>query len=168
MGYGPGKSLELWKVYFPKITLHMLEYNRDCAEKFRSKVDKLYIGDQSNPSFLNSVGEDAKYFDIIVDDGGHSRKQQLTSIIELWKYVRPNGGIYVMEDVLFGFVGGYFNDYEISMFDFVIDNLKLFYDPTYTGNKSIFPIPTNKTLVEFHKSLMSVDCYRGACVFVKK
>jgi len=53
MPYGTGKSVELWKTYFPKITLHIMEYDAGCAEEFRSKVNKMYIGDQSNPKDLN-------------------------------------------------------------------------------------------------------------------
>jgi len=174
MGFGVGKSIELWKSYFPNLTLHMMEYNAQCAEEFRSKVDKLYIGDQSDPKTLNSIGMEGGPFDIIVDDGGHSRKQQLTSLIELWKYVKPNGGIYVLEDTVTAFLS-LFNDNKDSSFDFLVDNMKLFYDPTYiatlTGSdiyKSMYEIPANKTLVDFHKSLLSIDCYRGVCVFVKK
>jgi hypothetical protein len=169
MGYGPGKSVDLWKAYFPDMTLQIMEYNKDCAEAFRSKVDKLYIGDQSDPKTLNSIGAEGGPFDVIVDDGGHSRKQQLTSLIELWKYVKPNGGIYVMEDIITAFMT-WFNDSEESPYNFVVDNLRMFYDPSYIGPdyKSMYEIPKNQTVVDFHKSLMSMDCYRGACVFVKK
>jgi len=165
--YGAGKSLELWKLYFPSITLHSMEYDGECAEKFRSKVDKLYIGDQSDADTLNKIGENGGPFDVIIDDGGHSRKQQMTSLIELWKYVKPNGGIYVIEDIFTAFAIRY-NDSNESPFDFVVDNLKMFFSPTYTGQKSIVEIPTDQKLVEFHKSVVSIDCFKGACVFVKK
>eukprot|EP01105_Mastigella_eilhardi_P006118 TRINITY_DN1772_c0_g1_i3.p2 TRINITY_DN1772_c0_g1~~TRINITY_DN1772_c0_g1_i3.p2 ORF type:complete len:118 (-),score=36.72 TRINITY_DN1772_c0_g1_i3:83-436(-) len=37
-------------------------------------------------------------FDVIVDDGGHSMRQQQTSLWHLWRALRP-GGTYVVEDL---------------------------------------------------------------------
>jgi hypothetical protein len=117
----------------------------------------MHIGDQSNPIDLNAIGKCSGPFDIIVDDGGHSRKQQLTSIVELGKYVKPNGGIYVLEDMMTAFWGGY-NDSIYSPYNFTEDILKMFY-----GVNS-----KNSAVLEFHKSLMSMSCFKEACVFVKK
>ena len=38
------------------------------------------------------------HFDVVVDDGGHSMEQQLTSFRVLFPLLRP-GGIYVIEDL---------------------------------------------------------------------
>jgi hypothetical protein len=56
MSYGPGGSIPVWKDFFgDQLTLHMVEYDGTCAEPFRPRVDKLFIGDQSNREFLKKV-----------------------------------------------------------------------------------------------------------------
>jgi hypothetical protein len=103
---------------------------------------------------------------VIVDDGGHMRNQQMASLTGLWKYIKP-GGIYIMEDTVMSFIAKY-NNYDVSPFDFVIDNLKKFFDPNHIHFKSMIEIPSNSVLDEFHRTLLSIDCFQGACVFIKK
>ncbi len=80
MSYGPGGSIPVWKDFFGnKLTLHMVEYDATCAEPFRSKVDELFIGDQSNREFLRKV----------VSEGGgvygtHSRVNLCAEAISLF------------------------------------------------------------------------------------
>ena len=65
-----------------------VEYNEECARPFESQVTHLFVGDQSDFSLLKRIGETASLFDVIVDDGGHTRKQQINSFIGLWPFVR--------------------------------------------------------------------------------
>lgn len=55
----------------------------------------LTIGDQADPAVLKNLGQTAMSrnggFDIIMDDGGHVMHQQRTSLLNLWKYVKPGG-----------------------------------------------------------------------------
>jgi hypothetical protein len=77
--------------------------------------ERVYFGDQANRSFLretmttiisqnssstasNPASTPQGFFDIIVDDGGHTFEQQRTSFQELWPYLKE-GGIYVIEDL---------------------------------------------------------------------
>ena len=83
MGYGPGKSLLAWREFLPNANISILEYDGVCAEKFRHKVEHLFIGDQSNFKVLENIGTTAGPFDFIVDDGGHSRLQQVSNFIYL-------------------------------------------------------------------------------------
>ncbi len=83
---------------------------------------RIYFGDQENRPFLRetikkivaaatianssfagtmtaaSSTVTVGLFDIIVDDGGHTFRQQRTSFQELWPYVKE-GGVYVVEDL---------------------------------------------------------------------
>ena len=52
MPFGVGKSLSLWKDYIPNVKLTYIEYDGECAEKFRNKVNNLYIGGQSDFNFF--------------------------------------------------------------------------------------------------------------------
>ena len=53
-----------------------MEYSVKCAEDNREKIEKkgrgkLYIGDQANVTFLDTIIEDqaGRVFDVIIDDG---------------------------------------------------------------------------------------------------
>ena len=58
----------------------------------------MFYGSQDDEAVLNNVNSSQGYFDVIVDDGGHSMKQQITSLIHLFPKVR-SGGVYVIEDL---------------------------------------------------------------------
>ncbi len=76
----------------------------------------------------NQLGETGGIYDVIVDDGGHTRKQQVNSLIGLWSYVRKNGGIYVIEDIFTSFIPG-FNDNKQSALDVIFELIIILNDP---------------------------------------
>jgi hypothetical protein len=48
---------------------------------------------------MKNVQSIAQYPDIIIDDGSHIEIHQRTTFRILWNYVKPNGGIYIIEDI---------------------------------------------------------------------
>ncbi|CAM2729492.1 unnamed protein product [Rotaria socialis] len=59
----------------------------------------MHYGDQADEDFLKNVTRKLKVLDVIVDDGGHSMKQQITSFKTLLPIIR-SGGHYFIEDLL--------------------------------------------------------------------
>ena len=55
------------------------------------------IGDQEDPEFLARVADRHGPFDIVIDDGGHSMRQQITSVEVLFPLL-ADGGVYIVED----------------------------------------------------------------------
>lgn len=57
-----------------------------CADEWRPTIERagatLYTGDQSNRTLLQQIilHEGKNGLDVIIDDGGHTMKQQLTSL----------------------------------------------------------------------------------------
>ena len=66
MGYGPGKSIPVWKEFMPNATMSILEYNGACAKPFESQVENLFVGDQSDLSLMKQIGEFGAFF-IFID-----------------------------------------------------------------------------------------------------
>ena len=66
MGYGPGKSIPVWKEFMPNATISVLEYNGACAKPFESQVKQLFVGDQSDLSLMKQIGEFGVFF-IFID-----------------------------------------------------------------------------------------------------
>jgi len=55
------------------------------------------LGDQADPDFLRRVVEKHGPFDIVVDDGGHTMRQQVVSVETLFPLLRDDG-TYLVED----------------------------------------------------------------------
>lgn len=71
---------QLWTEFLPNSEISFVEFNAVCAEKYRDTIERegrgrLYVGDQANVTFLNSIVDDQgeKVFDVIVDDGTRVR-----------------------------------------------------------------------------------------------
>jgi hypothetical protein len=101
--YGPGASAALWRRIFPNAELWMAEYNAECVSsghrqgKFTKDRIHTLVGDQANRTTLsNWIRESGGNFDVVIDDGGHSNSQILTSFEVLWPEVRA-GGFYFLE-----------------------------------------------------------------------
>jgi hypothetical protein len=97
IGIAGGASLEMWRDYFPRATV----YGIDIVPKSELDSDRIktFVADQADRRGLEAViGASGGYFDIIIDDGGHTMDQQQISFGFLFKYLKP-GGYYVIEDV---------------------------------------------------------------------
>ncbi len=63
-----------------------------CAGRF-----EVAVGDQTDPDFLAQVVAEYGPFDVIIDDGGHTMRQQISSIEFLFPSLQ-DGGVYIVED----------------------------------------------------------------------
>lgn len=79
------------------------------------------IGDQSDPEFLAHVVSEYGPFDVIIDDGGHSMRQQITSMEHLFPTLNE-GGLYLVEDTHTSYWDGY-QDYDQTFMNWVKDRL---------------------------------------------
>jgi len=97
IGIAGGDSLKMFNDYFPNAIYYGIDI--DDLSKFDSNTAKTFVADQANrkqlKSFIDAYGRD---FDMILDDGGHTMKQQQVSFGYLFKYVKPSG-YYIIEDV---------------------------------------------------------------------
>ena len=168
MPYGPGKSIPVWREFLPNVKVSILEYDGKCAKKFRSKVEQLFIGDQSDFEVLREVVNGGPY-DIIIDDGGHQVIQQINSLIALWS-VLNSGGAYFIED-LHLYNTRQYNNPNISTFDW-IQNLNFLLISNIPSWDLHHYIPHNRTFPEevqtIYKTLFSIKCFHRACVLIKK
>lgn len=114
MAYGPGASARIWPKLFPKAEIYFLELDGACVQKWKAELDALgitaLVGSQSDVTVLKNTVIPAGPFDVIIDDGGHSDNEMLTSLFELIPggALKP-GGLYFVEDMVCNFesVGRY-------------------------------------------------------------
>lgn len=100
IGIDSGRGTLLWKEYLPCSELYGIEYNDNSGTQVGRQVANIFQGDQANRTFLNEfIRMTGGNFDIIIDDGGHSFLQQMTSYSVLFQKALKPGGIYVIEDI---------------------------------------------------------------------
>jgi hypothetical protein len=126
-GVSHGGSLEMWKEYFgPKCKIFGIDINPNCKE-LEDQQTQIFIGDQEDRTFLRSLANNIPRIDILIDDGGHTMKQQIHTFEELFPHIDING-IYLCEDLHTSYWpkwgGGYkrhgtFIEYSKNFIDFI-------------------------------------------------
>ena len=177
---------QLWRDLFPNAAISYVEYDKPCAEKFRSEIERksrgtLYAGDQEDPDLIRNIVANATadgLFDIIVDDGGHNPTKQLISFRGLWPAL-ASGGIYIVEDVHTNYYG---NDTlpiwrprdGIVFMNWVgnlVNGLLHCYNLPQVDYREQHFTEENKAkcneMSALEKEILSIECTRKACVFVK-
>lgn len=108
-----------------------------CAKhSIPGKID-IYIGDQANTDFLDMLIDKHGPWDIILDDGGHTNNQIITSFQRLFPKLNE-GGTYLIEDTHAHWMGEEFRDHPrglsvVSMVADLFDNMH-----RWSGDKSKF------------------------------
>jgi hypothetical protein len=98
IGVADGGSLQMWRKYFgEKALLIGVDVNPEC-KKFEEGNTKIIIGSQENEDFLKNLKSSIPIIDILIDDGGHTMKQQNLTFKHLFNHVTENG-LYVCEDL---------------------------------------------------------------------
>lgn len=98
IGVYKGGSLQMWKHYFgPLAHIYGIDVNPECTAFAEGQVEIL-IGNQEDRDFLRSVKRRIPTIDILIDDGGHTMRQQIVTFEELFPHVAPDG-VFICEDL---------------------------------------------------------------------
>ncbi len=152
----------MWQGFFaPDAELFFLDIDPECQKHAKGNA-KIIIGDQSDPVFMLGVVQEYGPFDVIIDDGGHTMRQQTVSFEVLWPSLK-SPGIYLVEDThtsyMHRFDGGYLKpDSFIEYSKALVDTMHAWYsrEPERLA-------PTPKT-----RELTSVAFYDSIVVFEKQ
>ena len=98
IGVFQGGSLNMWRDYFgEEAQIYGIDINPECKQ-FEEKNTKIFIGSQEDRGFLSYIKSQIPQPDIIIDDGGHTMKQQIVSFEELYGHLKDDG-LYLCEDL---------------------------------------------------------------------
>ena len=160
----------------PSVELFILEYDEACARHWAGKAEnakvRLFVGDQANKTLLEDItlqiaeqGEAG--LDMIVDDGGHTMNQQITTFEALWPTIRP-GGVYVIEDLSTSYSSSYGGAESPWVRGTTIDYIKSTLDTIQCRE-----LRRQNDAIEFCKEphisddMVSFECFSGICAFRK-
>ena len=127
IGIGDGGSLYMWRSFLhKKSNIIGVDLNPE-AKKLEKDGFKIIIGDQSKKEFWKSFFKKVGKVDILIDDGGHTNIQQITTLVESVNFIK-NGGKIIIEDTHTSFMSkkGFNNPSKYSLVSFsssLIENL---------------------------------------------
>lgn len=160
IGVQGGGSLKIWRDIFPDAQIVGIDNDIAC-EQFRGENIDIVIGDQSDSTFLKTLGD----FDIIIDDGGHKMSQQQISFNTLMPRLSP-GGIYVIEDLHTSYWEQFIDlrDTTVEVLKGLVDDLHAYADavPADRPSRSEYTKKLENTY-----NIESLTFYKGIC-FIKK
>ena len=98
IGVQHGGSLQMWKRYLhPESIVIGIDIYAAC-KKYEEEGVRIFIGDQSDVSFLAEVVADVGPVDFILDDASHIPRHQIASFEYLFRHGLKDGGVYMVED----------------------------------------------------------------------
>ena len=111
IGVSEGGSLQMWKHYFgEKARIFGIDILPECKQLEEDQIE-IFIGSQSDREFLKELKTKIPKIDILIDDGGHTMEQQITTFEELFDHI-SNHGIYLCEDTHTSYWEGYGGGYQ--------------------------------------------------------
>ena len=160
-GVSQGGSLQMWKEYFgPNAKIFGVDINPHC-KKLEDEHIKIFIGDQEDRNFLKLLAKKIPRIDILIDDGGHTMKQQINTYEELFTYIDKNG-VYLCEDLHTSYWHKFGGNYKKK--STFIEYSKNFIDAINAWHSK-----TSKLHVtEFTKSVHSLHYYNSILVVEKR
>ena len=112
-----GGSLVMWRELFgPTARIIGIDYS-PTAERMRDKGFEIHIGDQGSPQFWEKFFHEVGSIDVLLDDGGHTNKHQITTVESALDHIK-DGGMIVVEDTVTSYLKQFGNPSRYSFMNY--------------------------------------------------
>ena len=158
IGVGNGGSLFMWKKFLgKKANIIGVELNPE-AKKLEKYGFQIFIGDQSDPVFWRSFYKKVRNIDILIDDGGHTNLQQITSFMEAIHYINDNG-LIVIEDTHTSFMNykGFKNPSKNSFINFSTNIIENIHRRNPMLKRKMNEISNKIYSIEYYDSIVAIN-----------
>lgn len=162
IGVQNGGSLEMWHHYFGEnCSIYGVDIDEQCLNlKYDFDVD-LSVGNQEDPTFWKEYTTKNGFFDVIIDDGGHTMKQQEASVISLFGKLNYDG-VYIIEDTHTSYWEEYGGGLQregsfIENMKFLVDLLHVKHIKSETPNVSIMNAFHGLSSMTFYDSMVVLE-----------
>jgi hypothetical protein len=130
-GVAGGGSLQFYrKILGKNVRIIGVDLNPKCAELANLGFE-IFIGDQSDPKFLSELFQKIGWIDILIEDGGHTNFQQITTIIKALPHIN-DGGVILIDDMQCSYHQRWGNPSKFSTVNFLKSQIE---DINYRSNK---------------------------------
>ena len=163
IGVFSGGSLFMWRDYFgPQARIIGVEFNPD-AVRWREHGFEIHIGSQSDPAFWKQFFESVGPVDLVLDDGGHTYEQQISTVHYCLPHLK-DGGMIAIEDTH----TSYFKDFGYpSRYSFIewvkvlIDNINSRFHSVHASG---LDYRNSIHSIEAFESIVAFKINRAACI----
>lgn len=151
----------MWKEYFgPKANIFGVDIDPNCKNLEEEQIE-IFIGDQEDRAFLRSLTKSIPRIDILIDDGGHTMRQQINTLEELFPHIDANG-VYLCEDLHTSYWSEYGGGYGKR-------GTFIEYSKNFVDNVNAWHSKTRKLQVtRFTKTVHSLHYYDSMLVIEKR
>jgi len=112
-----GGSLRMWREFFgKKARIIGIDIN-PVAKMMEQEGFEIFIGDQASPRFWTEFMEQVGPIDVLLDDGGHTNRQQIMTVKNCVAHIR-DGGLLLVEDVHASYMASFGNPSNYSFMNF--------------------------------------------------
>ena len=106
IGVQNGGSIQMWKNYFGKdAQIIGVDIDERCKQ-FEEEQISIEIGSQEDENFWAAFKKKYPRVDILLDDGGHTMNQQITTFKQMFPHIK-DGGLYMCEDCHTSYIESY-------------------------------------------------------------
>ncbi|MGD9783584.1 MAG: class I SAM-dependent methyltransferase [Hyphomicrobiaceae bacterium] len=112
-----GGSLFLWRELFGPDARIIGVDAAPGARRLEADGFEIYIGDQASPEFWAAFFGKVGDVDILIDDGGHTNKQQIVTLAAALDHIR-DGGLLITEDTHTSYMAHFANPSRFSFMNF--------------------------------------------------
>ncbi len=170
IGVLDGGSLALWKRYLgAKAKVIGVDVNPRAAE-IKSRDFEILIGNQCSKKLWQELREVYGQFDLIIDDGGHTNRQQLLTLLYSIELIK-DGGKLITEDVHCSYMKDFGNPSRYSFVNFAFGvvnkiNSRFFEIPGSLISKAVYKVSFYESAVVFEINRKLCDKNREVSNFV--
>ena len=157
-----GGSMRIWEKYFPKANIFGIDIDEECLQ-YQSDRTKIFIGDQSDVSFLRNVKAKIPRIDILIDDGSHRAKDQKITFDEMYYHVRKPG-VYLIEDIELNYWPSKDKDKPDNFMTYMKSKIDELNVRRTMSRKVSESYPFKDTQVRFNNSTNSISFYENMVV----
>jgi hypothetical protein len=170
IGIYQGASVKMWEEYFPNADLHFMDITFQELQYY-SKRSHYHLCNQENrkqlQEFVQTTGGN---FDIIIDDGGHTMNQQITSFSVLFPHVK-SGGMYIIEDLHTSYwasYGGGKADSTVNFLKTLIDDVNYVGARTSRASHENISPSVLQELTIYREKIYSIHFYDSVAIVIKR
>ncbi len=161
-----GGSMRMWEKYFPKANIFGIDIDEECLQ-YQSDRTKIFIGDQSDVSFLRNIKAKIPRIDILIDDGSHRAKDQKITFDEMYYHV-SKPGIYLIEDIELNYWPSKDKDKPDNFMTYMKSKIDELNVRRTMSRKVSESYPFKDTQVRFNNSTNSISFYENMVVLEKQ
>jgi len=163
VGVKNGGSLSMWREFFgPSARIIGIDYNPSAAG-MRERGFEICIADQSSSEFWERFFRDVGPIDVLLDDGGHTNKQQIVTVECALDHIN-DGGLILVEDTHTSYMRSYGNPSRYSFMNYakmVADKIQVRAYPFKNAAPNRFSKVVHS--IAFFESMVAFNINRELC-----